>query len=93
VYDGVASYLPDAAFYNIAQLPVASAMDFCKWMLSDFHVNGETLMLAPAAGFYHDSNQGLSEVRIAYVLRNAELDKAMHILEAGLHSYPGVSSS
>ena len=86
---GVYSPMPMGAFYTVAHLPVDSAEDFCKWCLSDFRYNGETVMMAPASGFYSTPGAGRQEVRIAYVLNKADLAKALVCLEKALESYPG----
>jgi len=86
--DGIQSYKPDAAFYNIAELPVPDTMEFCKWMLTDFSLDNKTIMLAPASGFYSNQTLGKKQVRIAYVLNQEELQDALHILHQGLLAYP-----
>ena len=86
---GVYSPMPMGAFYTIARLPVDSAEEFCKWCLSDFRYNGETVMMAPASGFYSTPGAGRQEVRIAYVLNKEDLAKALVCLEKALESYPG----
>lgn len=77
------------AFYAAVQLPVDDADEFCKWLLESFDLNGETIMFAPATGFYSDPALGRHQVRIAYVLEKPKLDKAMDCLEAALAAYPG----
>lgn len=84
---GVYSPKPNGAFYTVAELPVEDATTFCRWLLSDFRLNGETLMLTPAASFYINSGLGLNQVRVAYVLAIPELKKAMEILSAALSEY------
>ena len=86
---GVYSPMPMGAFYTIARLPVDSSEEFCKWCLSDFRYNGETVMMAPASGFYTDPSAGRQEVRIAYVLKKEDLAKALVCLEKALEAYPG----
>lgn len=86
---GVFSPLPMGAFYTIAEIPVDDAESFCRWMLSEFRVNGETTMVTPAASFYKTPGKGINHVRIAYVLEVEELKKAMNILAKGLEAYPG----
>ena len=81
--------MPKGAFYCIAKLPVESAEDFCQWLLSDFEYNKQTVMLAPASGFYSDPKLGLDEVRIAYVLNKDDLQKAFDVIEEALKVYPG----
>lgn len=85
--DGVKCNRAGGAFYTVADLPVENAEDFCKWLLEDFDIDGETLMMAPAAGFYEHSEDYLSQVRLAYVLNVDSLRKAMHILDEGLKVY------
>ena len=85
--EGVKVGTPKGAFYCIAQLPVASADDFAKWLLESYNLNGETVMVAPAAGFYSTPNVGLNEVRIAYVLKKEDLVRSVHILKAALETY------
>lgn len=82
-------YQPDGAFYVFAQLPVDDADRFCQWLLEDFSHNNETVMLAPGSGFYATPGQGRQEVRIAYVLNSADLDRAVDCLEKALEIYPG----
>src|SRR5690606_23619406 len=85
--EGVFVPKPKGAFYCVAKLPVENAEDFAKWMLEEFEYNGETIMVAPNAGFYSTPNAGMDEVRIAYVLQIPELEKAVKILEEGLRAY------
>lgn len=84
---GIKVIRPQGAFYVIASLPVENAEDFCSWCLSDFSDNGETVMMAPASGFYITPGLGLSEVRIAYVLNAADLQRATAILCKALQQY------
>ena len=86
---GVKCPLPKGAFYAIAQLPVDDADKFAHWLLSDFEHNNQTVMLAPASGFYSTPGSGKQEVRIAYVLKKEDLVKAMECLEIALQVYPG----
>lgn len=86
---GVFSPRPDGAFYTVAELPVDDASKFCKWLLSDFRLDGETVMLTPAEPFYSTPGCGRKEVRIAYVLEIPALKRAMKILEQALVSYKG----
>jgi len=86
---GVVAPNPKGAFYLVARLPVDDADVFAKWLLTDFHVDNETVMVAPANGFYSTPGLGIDEVRIAYVLNVADIKKAMHILAEGLKAYPG----
>jgi aspartate aminotransferase len=83
---GVELQPPEGAFYCVPKLPVADAEDFCIWLLSEFEHEGATVMLAPASGFYA-SPLGKSEVRIAYVLREEELRRAVEVLRVALERY------
>tara|TARA_B100001758_G_scaffold157633_1_gene135887 strand:- start:10724 stop:11923 length:1200 start_codon:yes stop_codon:yes gene_type:complete len=87
--EGVICPKPKGAFYAIAQLPVDNADRFAQWLLEDFDLNGETLMVAPAAGFYSTKNIGKDQVRIAYVLNRNSLQKAINCLAQALKLYPG----
>jgi aspartate aminotransferase len=87
--DGVICPKPKGAFYAIAQLPVDNADRFAQWLLEDFDFNGETLMVAPAEGFYSSKGKGFNQVRIAYVLNQESLKKAIKCLEEALKVYPG----
>ena len=87
--EGVICPKPKGAFYAIAQLPVDDAEKFAQWILEDFDLNGETIMVAPAAGFYSTPNKGINQVRIAYVLNKEALQKSIDILAAALRVYPG----
>ena len=84
---GVFAPLPTGAFYMVAKLPVKSAEDFAKWLLTDFRLDSETVMITPAAPFYNTPGCGLDQARIAYVLEVPELRKALHILEEALKTY------
>jgi aspartate aminotransferase len=86
---GVLCPTPKGAFYTIARLPVDDADLFSQWLLSDFEYEGQTVMLAPASGFYSDPELGRQQVRIAYVLNKNDLEKAMTCLELALRKYPG----
>jgi len=85
--EGIQVSFPEGAFYLIAQLPVEDAEDFAIWMLKDFHVAGETLMVAPAQGFYATPGSGRNQIRLAYVLTIPKLEKAIEILKLGLEQY------
>ena len=87
--DGVICPKPKGAFYVIAQLPIDNSDNFAQWVLEDFDLNGETIMIAPAAGFYSTPNTGLNQVRIAYVLKKESLINAARCLKAALAIYPG----
>ena len=84
---GVKCSRPNGAFYLIAQLPVEDAEDFAIFMLRDFNYNGETVMMAPAEGFYESKDLGRDQVRIAYVLNTEDLEKACICLKEGLKAY------
>ena len=84
---GVYSPMPEGAFYTVVSLPVADAEDFCRWLLTDFRLNGETVMMAPAAGFYSTPGLGRNQVRMAYVLKIEDLAKALKVLRAALEAY------
>ena len=86
---GVYSPIPMGAFYTVARLPVDDSDRFCAWCLSEFSYEGETVMLAPASGFYTDPGKGRNEVRIAYVLNKHDLRRALYILGRALEAYPG----
>ena len=87
--EGVFCPKPTGAFYAIAQLPIDDADKFCQWLLEKFDLNGETVMLAPAAGFYASNGIGINQVRIAYVLNQNSLKSAINILAEALKIYPG----
>jgi aspartate aminotransferase len=89
--EGVFCPKPSGAFYCMARLPIDNADKFCQWLLEKFSFEGETVMLAPATGFYSRSELGIHEVRIAYVLNLDSLKKAMKCLEEALKVYPGKS--
>lgn len=80
---------PGGAFYVVARLPIDNADKFCQWMLEKFSYNNETVMMAPATGFYSTEGLGSNEVRIAYVLKPEDLRNALICLEKGLEEYPG----
>lgn len=86
---GVYSPIPMGAFYTVAKLPVDDAEKFCAWCLSDFEYEGETVFMAPAAGFYTTPGLGVNEVRIAYVLNKRDLNRALFVLSKALEAYPG----
>ena len=85
--DGVVVAQPQGAFYCIAQLPIDNADVFAQWLLEDFNLNGETVMVAPAAGFYATKGLGTNQIRIAYVLEKEDLKRAVHILKEALKVY------
>jgi aspartate aminotransferase len=82
--EGVFCPNPGGAFYVTARLPVDDADAFCQWLLESFVHNGQTVMLAPASGFYTTAGLGKNEVRLAYVLNTRDIDKAMDCLEAAI---------
>ena len=86
---GVYSPIPMGAFYTVAKLPVDDCEKFCAWCLSDFDYEGETIMMAPATGFYTTPGAGKNEVRIAYVLKKEDLARALVVLRKALEAYPG----
>lgn len=90
---GVYSPIPMGAFYTVAQLPVEDAEDFCRWCLEEFDDEGETIMMAPAAGFYTTPGAGRNQVRIAYVLKKEDLERALVVLRHALERYPGNTRS
>ena len=87
--EGVFCPKPSGAFYCIARLPVDNADKFCQWLLESFEFNKQTVMFAPASGFYSTPGSGMDEVRIAYVLNLSDLKGAMTCLEEALKVYPG----
>ena len=86
---GVYSPIPMGAFYTVASLPIDDSDRFCAWCLEEFNYEGETIMLAPASGFYSDPTKGRNEVRIAYILNKTDLRRALMILGEALKVYPG----
>ena len=80
---------PGGAFYAIARLPIDDSDKFCQWLLEDFRHEDQTVMLAPATGFYGTAGLGMNEVRLAYVLNMEALDAAMDCLARALEQYPG----
>ncbi|WP_297691373.1 pyridoxal phosphate-dependent aminotransferase [uncultured Eudoraea sp.] len=85
--EGVIVGRPHGAFYCIAQLPIEDADHFAQWLLEKYHLNGETVMVAPAAGFYATEGMGKNQIRIAYVLKKERLIKAVQILKEALKTY------
>ncbi len=85
--EGLKVGVPKGAFYCIVELPLENAEDFAKWLLDSFSYNGETIMVAPAAGFYSTPGHGLNQIRIAYVLNKKSLVKAVKILKEALEVY------
>ena len=86
---GVYSPIPMGAFYTVAKLPVDDSEKFCRWCLESFEYEGETVMMAPAAGFYTTPGAGINQVRIAYVLKKDDLERALVVLRKALEAYPG----
>lgn len=86
---GVYSPIPMGAFYTVAKLPVDDSEKFCRWCLEEFDYEGETVMMAPAAGFYTTPGAGRNQVRIAYVLKKEDLCRALVVLKKALETYPG----
>lgn len=89
--EGVYSPTPMGAFYTMVKLPVDDAEKFCKWCLTDFNYEGQTVMMAPGTGFYTDPEEGRQEVRMAYVLNKEDLAKALVVLEKALEAYNSLS--
>lgn len=87
--DGVFCPKPSGAFYCIARLPIDNADKFCQWLLEEFSFNGQTVMMAPATGFYSTPGAGINEVRLAYVLKKEDLKNALICLKEALKVYPG----
>jgi len=85
--EGLKVATPKGAFYCIVELPVKNADNFAQWLLEDFHLNNETIMVAPAAGFYSTEGLGLNQVRIAYVLNKEDLIRSVQILKEALETY------
>ncbi len=86
---GVYSPIPMGAFYTVAKLPVDDAERFCTWCLDEFSYEGQTVMMAPATGFYTTPGAGVNQVRIAYVLKKEDLEQALNVLRKALEAYPG----
>jgi len=85
--EGVRVAKPKGAFYCVAQLPVADTDDFARWMLESYHYNNETIMVAPASGFYSTKGEGKNQIRMAYVLKKEDLIKSVAILKNALEAY------
>ena len=86
---GVVTSVPHGAFYAMVALPVDDSERFCAWCLSDFEYEGETVMTAPATGFYITPGLGTNQVRMAYVLKSEDLERAVFLLGKALEKYPG----
>ncbi|WP_017259792.1 pyridoxal phosphate-dependent aminotransferase [Pedobacter arcticus] len=91
--EGVFCPVPGGAFYVVASLPVDNAENFCRWILEEFSYEGQTVMIAPATGFYVGDDKGLNQVRLAYVINQDDIKKAMICLEKALEAYPGRGAS
>ncbi len=87
--DKVMAPMPKGAFYSIVRLPIDDSDKFCQWLLEEFEYENQTVMLAPASGFYSTKGLGRDEVRVAYVLNNEDLANAAKVLEEALKVYPG----
>ncbi len=85
---GIFGHRPEGAFYTVLRLPVKNADHFCQWLLTDFAHDNSTVMLAPANGFYSSPELGIQEVRIAYVLKETDLKKAVAVMQSALLKYP-----
>jgi len=85
--EGVVCVKPQGAFYIIVKLPIEDAEDFAIWMLEEFSENNETVMFAPAEGFYATPGLGRNEVRLAYILNEKALKRAMFLFRNGLQEY------
>ncbi len=86
--EGIKVAKPKGAFYCVAELPVTDTDDFAKWLLEDFNLNNETVMVAPASGFYSTKGEGKNQIRMAYVLNKSDLIRAVEILKVALKQYP-----
>lgn len=91
--DGVFCPMPGGAFYAVAKLPVQDTDDFCRWMLEEFEHEGQTVMMAPASGFYSTPGMGKQEVRLAYVLSQDRLKSALECLKIGIEEYQKVAAA
>jgi aspartate aminotransferase len=89
---GVRCPKPQGAFYCIAELPIDDSDNFCQWMLEKFEHNGQTVMMAPATGFYATPGSGKNQVRLAYVLNVDDLKNAVECLREALTQYPGIQN-
>ena len=87
--EGVKVPMPKGAFYCVAELPIDDSDKFAKWLLEEFELNGTTVMVSPATGFYSTPGLGKNQVRIAYVLKEEDLIESAEVLEAALKVYPG----
>ena len=93
IYEGLASipgvtyYKPAGAFYIVIGLPVKDAEDFALWLIKEYQLNGETVLLAPAGGFYATQGKGQNEVRLAFMLKGEDLQRSLDILRSALTAY------
>ena len=90
---GVTCPKPKGAFYCVAELPIDDADRFCQWLLESFSHDGHTVMMAPCSGFYADPATGKRQVRLAYVLEQPLLARAVDCLRAALAQYPGTDKA
>jgi aspartate aminotransferase len=86
---GVTCPKPRGAFYCMAEFPVDDTDTFCQWLLEEFELNNETVMMAPASGFYANPELGKKQARLAYVIKKDSLEKSLAILREALNAYPG----
>ncbi len=84
---GIVMHKPQGAFYIVVKLPIENSEHFVRWMLTDFQLDKETVMVAPAQGFYATPGKGMNEVRIAYVLKEKDLKRALEVFKTGLQKY------
>ena len=89
---GIVIHKPQGAFYLVVRLPIKDSEHFVRWMLTDFSFDNQTVMVAPAPGFYSSANKGQDEVRIAYVLKESDLRRAITVFKAGLEKYKSLYS-
>lgn len=85
--EGVKTYKSEGAFYTIAELPIEDTDDFAQWLLTDFEDNGETVMVAPASGFYRETQRGKSQVRLAFAVSEDKIKRAIELLKLGMEKY------
>ncbi len=88
---GVLYHAPEGAFYMFVRLPIDNSDEFCAWLLSDFSIDGQTVMLSPGTGFYATPGKGTDEVRIAYIMEPSKLREGMRCLSKAMSKYPGVT--
>lgn len=85
--EGVTFHKPAGAFYTVVKLPIENAEDFARWLLESFSHEGETVMVAPASGFYATPGKGKNEIRIAYVLKEEDMRRSIQLLGLALEKY------